>query len=331
MIDLSTTYMGMKLKNPLVASASPLSEKISNIRRMEDSGVAAVVHYSLFEEDVTHETIELHRSLTHGTESFAESLTYFPEPEHLFVGPHEYLEHIRKAKDAVSIPVIGSLNGYSEGGWIKYAKLIEEAGADALELNVYFVATDPEVSGRQVEETYLDILASVKSTVTIPVAVKLSPFFSAAAHMAKCLDGAGADALVLFNRFYQPDIDLEHLEVVPNVLLSVPQDLRLPLRWIAILYGRLNADLAATTGIFDHQDVLKLLMAGANATMLCSSLLRHGLEHVQAILSGLIQWMEEHEYQTVQQMRGSMSHLACANPSAFERVHYMRALRGYHF
>jgi dihydroorotate dehydrogenase (fumarate) len=326
-MDLTTNYMGMELKNPLVVSASPLSEEIDNYRKMEDAGAAAVVNYSLFEEQIRHETHELHHHLTQGTESFAESLTYFPELEEFVLGPDEYLEHIRKAKEAVDIPVIGSLNGYSEGGWTEYAQLIEQTGVDALELNIYFLATDPEITGQQIEDTYVNILKSVKTHVTIPVAVKLSPFFSAMSNMAKRLDEAGADALVLFNRFYQPDIDLENLEVVPNVLLSTPMAMRLPLRWIAILHGHVNASLAATSGIHHAQDVIKMLMAGANATMLCSALLKNGINHLAKILQDIQWWMQEYEYESVRQMLGSMSHKACENPTAFERANYRRALQ----
>lgn len=328
-MDISTTYMGLKLKNPIVPSASPLSEEIDNYRRMEDAGAAAVVNYSLFEEQITHEKFELEHHLTYGTESFAESLTYFPEHEEFELGPDEYLEHIRKAKEAVDIPVIGSLNSHSEGGWTEYARLIQDAGADALELNIYFLATDPEKTAEQIEQTYVDIVESVKSHVTIPVAVKLSPFFSAMANLAKRLDTAGADALVLFNRFYQPDIDLENLEVIPNVLLSTPFAMRLPLRWIAILYEQMNASLAATSGIHTADDVLKMLMAGADVTMLCSALLKNGIGHIGKVLNDLQLWMEEREYESVKQMQGSMSYKRCDDPSGFERANYMKALHSY--
>lgn len=248
-MDLTTTYMGMKLRSPLVPSASPLSEDIDNIKLMEDAGAAAVVMHSLFEEQLRLDRYELHHHLTHGTESFPEALTYFPEPSSFRVGPEEYLNHIRKAKEKVEIPLIASLNGSSVGGWTEYARHIEQAGADALELNVYYVPTDMELTGEHIEQTYIDILTAVKAAVKIPVAIKLSPYFTNMANMAKRLDEAGADALVLFNRFYQPDINLTSLEVEPNVLLSTPQSMRLPLRWIAILYGRINASLAATSGI----------------------------------------------------------------------------------
>jgi len=328
-MDLTTTYMGMTLKSPLVPSASPLSDEIDNLRRMEDAGAAAVVLSSLFEEQLRQERIELHHHLTHGTESFAESLTYFPEPKEFHVGPEGYLNHIRKAKEAVDIPVIASLNGSTVGGWTDFARQIEQAGADALELNVYTIPTDVEMSGAQVEQTYIDILMAVKSAVKIPVAIKLSPFFSNMAHMARLLDYAGADALALFNRFYQPDIDLETLEVQPGVILSTPFALRLPLTWIGILYGRIQADLAATGGIHQAQDVLKMLMAGANVTMLCSALLKFGISHLRVVEGGLRAWMEEHEYESVRQMRGSVSQKHCADPSVFERAQYMKAITTY--
>jgi dihydroorotate dehydrogenase (fumarate) len=328
-MDLTTTYLGMKLRTPLVPSASPLSEEIDNIKRMEDAGASAVVLSSLFEEQLLLDRYELHHHLTHGTESFAEALTYIPEPDDIRLGAEDYLERIRKAKEAVAIPIIASLNGVSIGGWTDYANLIQEAGADALELNIYYIPTDPTLTGAQVEQTYLNIFAMVKSLVTIPVAAKLSPFFSNLANMARRLDEAGADGLVLFNRFYQPDIDLDNLVVRPNVILSTPQALRLPLRWIAILYGRIRADLAATSGIHTAQDVVKMLMAGANITMLCSVLLRHGVNHIRLIEEGLRQWMEEREYESVRQMRGSMSQIHCANPGEFERAQYVRALQSF--
>jgi dihydroorotate dehydrogenase (fumarate) len=331
-MDLTTTYLGMKLRTPLVPSASPLSEEIDNIKRMEDAGASAVVLSSLFEEQLLLDRYELHHHLTHGTESFAEALTYIPEPPELKdirLGAEDYLERIRKAKEAVAIPIIASLNGVSIGGWTDYANLIQEAGADALELNIYYIPTDPTLTGAEVEQTYLNILTMVKSLVTIPVAVKLSPFFSNLANMARRLDEAGADALVLFNRFYQPDIDLDNLVVRPNVILSTPQALRLPLRWIAILYGRVRADLAATSGIHTAQDVIKMLMAGANVAMLCSVLLRHGVNHIRLIEEGLRQWMEEREYESVGQMRGSMSQIHCENPGEFERAQYIRALHSF--
>ena len=307
-MDLTTSYLGLQLRSPLVVgAAAPLTEDIDNIKRMEDAGAAAVVLHSLFEEQLTQEQFELQHHLEYGTDSFAEALSYFPEPEIFHVGPEDYLNHIRQAKEMVNIPIIASLNGSTLGGWTDYARQIEQAGADALELNIYYVPTDFDLTASQVEENYLEILRSVKSAVTIPVAIKLSPFFSNMANMAKQLTEAGADGLVLFNRFYQPDINIEALEVQPNLLLSTPQAMRLPMRWIAILYGRLNIDLAATSGIHKPQDVLKMLMAGANVTILVSVLLRHGIEHIQAIEEGIRQWMEEYEYESVKQARASLA------------------------
>jgi dihydroorotate dehydrogenase (fumarate) len=327
-MDLSTKYLGMQLRTPLVASASPLSHEISGIRSLEDAGASAVVLYSLFEEQLHQEALELELHLNAGTESFAESLTYFPHTSEFNTGPEGYLNHIRKAKDAVDIPIIASLNGATLGGWAKYAKQVEQAGADAIECNLYFVPTNMEISGSDVEEAYLDILREVKTAVHIPVAAKLGPFFSNLANVAKRMDQMGTDGLVLFNRFYQPDIDLEELEIKPNVLLSSAHELRLPLTWIGILYGRIRANLAATTGVHGREDVIKLLMVGADVTMLCSTLLRHGIGHLRHIEQGVREWMEEHEYESVQQMQGSMSQLRCADPGAFERAQYMRAVKG---
>jgi len=328
MIDLSTSYLGMKLGSPLVVSASPLSRDVDGICRLEEAGASAVVLYSLFEEQLRQEEVDLEYHLNAGTESFAESLTYFPQPSEFQTGPEGYLNHIRKAKSSVSIPVIASLNGSTLGGWTKFAAEIERAGADAIECNIYYIPTDPELLAADVEKTYVDILQAVKSAVTIPVAVKLSPFFSNMANMARRFDEAGADALVLFNRFYQPDIDLEELEIRPNVLLSTPQALRLPLTWIGILYGRVKAGLAATGGVHGAEDVIKLLMVGANVTMLCSSLMRHGVNHLRHLERELRNWMEEHEYESVAQMQGSMSQIKCPDPAAFERAQYMRAVKG---
>lgn len=328
-MDLSTTYLGLQLKNPLVPSASPLSHTVDSMKRLEDAGASAIVMYSLFEEQIVHEAAELDYHLTHGTESFAEALSYFPKAEEYNLGPEEYVELLHKAKKSLGIPVIGSLNGVSTGGWINFAKKIEEAGADALELNVYYIATDPEMSGQEVEDRYVEVLRAVKSTVKIPVAMKLSPFFSSMSNMAQRLDAAGADGLVLFNRFYQPDIDLDALEVRPNVILSTPQAMRLPLRWVAILYGRIKASLASTSGIHTTQDVLKMLMAGADVTMLCSALLKNGPGRIKEILTELDHWMLEHEYHSVAQMKGSMSQKSTADPAAFERANYMKALSSY--
>jgi dihydroorotate dehydrogenase (fumarate) len=328
MLDLTTRYLGMRLRTPLVASASPLSHELADIRRLEDAGASAIVLYSLFEEQLRQESLELDFYLSEGSESHPESINFFPEPSEFHLGPDEYLDHIRKAKAAVTVPIIASLNGSSVGGWIQYATQIQEAGADALECNIYWIVTDPNMTSAEVEQHYIDIVQAVKTAVTIPVAVKVSPFFSNMANMAKRLDGAGADALVLFNRFYQPDIDLETLELTPRVLLSTPQAMRLPLTWIGILYGRLKAGLAATGGIHGAEDVVKLLMVGSNVTMLCSTLLRNGINHLRAIEQGLRQWMDTHEYESVKQMQGSMSQKNCADPSAFERAQYMRAVKG---
>ncbi len=327
-MDLSTRYLGMQLRTPLVASASPLSHEISGIRSLEDAGASAVVLYSLFEEQLHKEALELELHLNAGTESFAESITYFPHSSEFHTGPEEYLNHIRKAKDAVDIPIIASLNGATLGGWAKYARQIEQAGADAIECNLYSIPTNMEISGSEIETNYTDILREVKTSVQIPVAAKLSPFFSNLANMAKRLDQMGTNGLVLFNRFYQPDIDLEELEIKTNVLLSTTQDLRLPLTWIGILYGRIRASLAATSGVHGPEDVIKLLMVGADVTMLCSVLLRSGIGHLRHIEAGVLEWMEEHEYESVQQMQGSMSQLRCPDPGAFERAQYMRAVKG---
>ena len=328
-MNLTTNYLGLKLRTPLVPSASPLSEDIGNLKRMEDMGAAAVVLPSLFEEQLRRDRLELNEHLQHGTESFAEALTYFPEPGEFRLGPEEYLKHISQAKKAVKIPVIASLNGSSPGGWTDYAKQIQQAGADALELNIYHIPTDADVAGAEVEQTYLDILRAVRAAVSIPVAVKLSPFFSSFPNMAKKLADAGANGLVLFNRFYQPDIDLETLEVKPNILLSTPMAMRVPLRWIAILYGHVRANLAATSGIHRATDVLKMLMAGADVTMLCSVLIRHGVRQISTIERDLVAWLEEHEYESVSQLKGSLSQKNCPAPGEFERAQYMRAISSY--
>ena len=328
-MDLTSNYLGLKLRSPLVVSASPLSEEIDNIKRMEDAGAAAVVLYSLFEEQLRQDRLEMNQNLQQGTESFAESLTYFPEPNEFKLGPEEYLKHIAAAKKATRIPIIASLNGSSAGGWTDYAKQIQQAGADALELNIYYIPTDMNLTGTEVEMTYLDILKSVKSNVTIPVAVKLSPFFSNFANMAKRLDQAGANGLVLFNRFYQPDIELESLEVKPNILLSTPMAMRLPLRWIALLHGKLKASLAATSGIHRASDALKMLLVGADVTMLCSTVIRHGIPQIAMIEREMVEWLKEHEYESISQLKGSLSQKNCPEPAAFERAQYMKALTGY--
>ena len=329
-MDLTTQYLGFKLRTPLVAAASPLSEDVDGIRRMEDAGCSAVVLHSLFEEQLRQERLELNQKLEQGTESFPEALTYFPEPEEFTLGPEEYLKHIAKAKRAVKIPVIASLNASSPGGWTQYAKLIQQAGADALELNIYHIPTNLKQTGSAVEQTYLDILTAVKAQVSIPVAVKVSPFFSNFANMAARFEAAGADGLVLFNRFYQPDIDLQDLEVRPNILLSTPMAMRLPLRWIAILAGKLDLSLAATSGIHRGSDALKMLLAGADAVMLCSTLIRHGVQQFSVIERELTAWLVEHEYESIQQLKGSLSQKNCADPESFERAQYMRAISSYH-
>ncbi len=329
MVDLSTSYLGMTLRSPLVASASPLSQEIDNIKRLEDAGAGAVVLYSLFEEQLSLDRYELEQHLTRGTDSFAEALTFFPAREDYRLGPEEYLEHIRKAKAAVKIPIIASLNGASIGGWTEFARKMEQAGADALELNVYTIPTDPDLDSQQVEQTYLHILKAIKSAIRIPVAIKLSPFFTNMAHMARRLDEAGANALVLFNRFYQPDVDLEELEIKPNLILSTSQELRLPLTWIGLLYGHVKANLAATSGIHQAEDALKMIMVGADVTMMTSALLKNGIDHLRAVEQDMRAWMESHEYESVKQMRGSMSQAKIANPSMFERAQYMRTLTSY--
>ena len=328
MIDLSTSYLGLNLASPLVVSASPLSRDVDGICRLEDAGASAVVLYSLFEEQLRQEEADLNYHLAAGTESFAESLTYFPQPSEFHTGPEGYLNHIRKAKSSVGIPIIASINGSTLGGWTKFAAEMQRAGADAIECNIYNIPTDPKVSAADVENSYVEIVRAVKSVVTIPVAVKLSPFFSNFSNIAQRFDAAGADGLVLFNRFYQPDIDLEELEIRPNVLLSSQQALRLPLTWIGILYGKVKASLAGTSGVHTAEDVVKLLMVGANVTMLCSSLMRHGINHLRHVERELREWMEEHEYESVRQMQGSMSQQRCPDPGAFERAQYMRAVKG---
>ncbi|MDB9495877.1 dihydroorotate dehydrogenase-like protein [Spirulina major CS-329] len=330
-MDLTTTYLGLTLKSPLVPSAAaPLSEDLDNIKRLEDAGAAAIVLHSIFEEQLSQEEYELHHHLTYGTESFAEALSYFPEPETFHVGAETYLEHIRLAKEMTEIPIIASLNGSTLGGWTHFAQQIEAAGADALELNIYNIPTDPNQTGADVEANYVAIAQAVKAEVSIPVALKLSPFFSNMANMAKQLDETGIDGLVLFNRFYQPDIDIDELVVRPNILLSNPQAMRLPMRWIALLFGRINADLAATSGVQHGRDALKLLMAGAKITQVCSALLRHGIPYLSTIEAEMRHWMEENEYESVRQMQGSMSQVNCPDESTFERVQYMKGIQSYH-
>ncbi len=317
-MNLTTKYLGLNLRTPLVPSASPLSEDMDNLKRMEDAGASAIVFHSMFEEQIRHDTQTLHPHLTHGIES--------PGPAEFPFPPNRYLLNLVKAKQAVGIPIIASLNGSTFGGWTTFARSIEQAGADALELNIYSIPTNPEVTAEDIETSYLTIVASVKGQVKIPVAVKLSPFFTNFARFARRLDQQGADGLVLFNRFYQPDIDLEAREVTPNINLSAPGEIRLPLRWIAMLHGRIRASLAATSGIHRGTDALKMLMAGADVTMLCSVLLRRGIEHLTVIEREMREWMEAHGYDSVEQLKGSMSQKNCPDPSAFERAQYMRAI-----
>jgi len=324
--------MGIKLKNPLVHSASPLSSDVDTVRKMEDAGAAAVVMYSLFEEQILHENKEIDHFLTTFNESYAEALSYFPEPQE-FNNLHaeEYLEQISKLKATVDIPIIASLNGVSPGGWLNYAKKMKDAGADALELNVYYIPTDPSTTADEIEKMYLQDLKTVKSAVKIPVAIKLSPYFTAFANMARKLEDAGADALVLFNRFYQPEIDLETLDVVPNLVLSSSYESRLPLRWIAILRDQIKVSLAASSGIHTAEDVIKLLMVGADVTMLTSAILKSGPEKFREIRENMIKWMEDHEYQSVEQMKGSMSYKSVAEPAAFERANYIKVLQSFRY
>lgn len=328
-MSLTTNYLGLPLKNPIVVSSSPLSHSVDSIRRLEDAGAAAVVMYSLFEEQITLNSFYVDNYLTTGTDSYAESLTYFPEMDRYNFSPDEYMNLISRAKAAVDIPIIGSLNGMSAGGWIDYAALMQEAGADAIELNVYYIPTNTDLKGSEVENVYLKILREVKRSVSLPVSIKLSPYFSSTANIAKLLVDEGASGLVLFNRFYQPDIDLETLTVEPRLALSNSSELRLPLRWVAILYGRLLADFAITTGIHTPQDVLKSLMAGAKVTMMASELLQNGIRRISMILNEMSSWMDEHEYESVAQMIGSMSQQHCAEPAAFERANYMKMLASY--
>lgn len=327
-MDLSTKYMGLTLKNPLVPSASPLSKDADVVKRLEDAGASAIVMYSLFEEQIAHEANEIDHYLTTYNESYAEAMSYFPEPESFHnLHAEEYLEQIAALKETVDIPVIASLNGVSPGGWMKFAREMESAGADGLELNIYYIPTDPQLSGAEVEQMYIDDLKTVKSSIKIPVAIKLSPYFSAFANMATRLDQAGADALVLFNRFYQPDVDLETLDVLPNLMLSTSYEIRLPLRWISILYGMVRPSLAATSGVHSAEDVIKLVMAGADVTMLASSLIKKGPEELINVLESLQNWMETNDYESIDQMKGSMSYQAVAEPSALVRANYIKTLQ----
>ncbi len=326
MTDLSTTYLGLNLKNPLVASASPLSKKIDRARKLEEAGVSAIVMFSLFEEQIIHESLELDHFLTRGTDSFAEAISYLPDGGMYSVGPEKYLNQVAGLKKALSIPVIGSLNGVSKGGWTSYAKQIEDAGADALELNLYYVSTDPNLTAQELENAQVELVAEVRSSIKIPLAVKLSPFVTPLPNFARRIIEAGANGLVLFNRFYQPDFDLEELEIIHSLDLSTSADLRLPLRWISILHGKINTDFALTSGVHTANDVLKAMMAGANVAMMASSLLHNGEQVIPTLLSDLEDWMREHEYKSIKQMQGSMSQKSVKEPAAFERANYMKVL-----
>jgi dihydroorotate dehydrogenase (fumarate) len=328
-IDLSTTYLGLKLKNPLVASSSPMCQDVANVRRMEDAGASAVVLHSLFEEQIELDNDALDRFLTESAGLSPEATTHLPEPLHPATGPEAYLAHIAKCKQAVKVPIIASLNGFSQGGWLAYARQMQQAGADALELNIYHVAVDPDVTADQVEQKYVGLVHSIKKEVTIPVTVKLGPYFSSMANFAKKLDAAGADGLVLFNRFYQPDYNLETLEVVPNLILSNSHELRLRLHWIAVIYGRVKADLALTGGVHSAADVVKSMMAGAKVAMMTSALLKRGIGFLDTISTELLVWMGEHEYDSIRQMQGSMSRNAVPQPAAYERANYLRVLSSY--
>jgi len=329
MIDLKTTYLGLELRNPLIASASTLSKRTSRVRQMEDAGVSAIVMYSLFEEQIVQDSLAFNYFMERGTESFAEALDYFPQLDRYNVSPDEYLEQIRKNKEAVKIPIIGSLNGVSNSGWIKYAKMMEEAGADALELNTYFIPANSELSAGELETHYVDLVKAVCDSVQIPVAVKLSPFFTALPNMVVKLANAGSQGLVLFNRFIQPDLNIEKMEVDTTLHLSTSAELLLPLRWMALLYGKVNADLALTSGVHTGEDLVKTVLAGANVAMVASEFIENGIDRAKAILTEMETWMSVYEYQSVESMRGTMSQRYVANPAAFERANYMKALQTY--
>jgi dihydroorotate dehydrogenase (fumarate) len=326
MTNLSTTYLGLKLKNPLVASASPLSKRLDKAKKLEEAGVSAIVMYSLFEEQIIHESLELDHFLTRGSDSFAEAQSYLPDGGMYGVSPEKYLNQVAGLKKTLSIPVIGSLNGVSKGGWTSYAKKIEDAGADALELNLYYLATDLDLKSEELEAAQVDLVADVRSTIKIPLAVKLSPYVTSLPNFAKRLVDAGANGLVLFNRFYQPDFDLDELDIIHNLDLSTSADLRLPLRWISILYGKLNADFALTSGVHTAEDVIKSMMAGAKVAMTASKVLHDGEQAVASILSGVEAWMQEREYESIEQMQGSMAQKNVREPAAFERANYMKVL-----
>ena len=326
MVDLKTKYLGLDIKNPLIASASPLSKKISNIKKMEDAGIAGVVLFSLFEEEITHESLALDYFLTRGTESFAEALSYYPEFDSYNIGPEKYLDLISKVKESVQIPIIASLNGISSGGWIEYAKLIEQAGSDALELNLYYVSTDPDIKGAELEKAFIELIENIRKEIKIPLSVKLSPFFTSFSNTADALVSAGANGLVLFNRFYQPDINTEDMSVEPTLEFSTSSDLLLPLRWIAILYKKVKADLALTSGVHRGEDIVKALMAGASVVMSASELVKNGIDRAKSLLQEFSNWMDINEYESVDSLRGVLSQRSIAQPVAFERANYMKAL-----
>jgi dihydroorotate dehydrogenase (fumarate) len=330
MTDLSTTYLDLNLKNPLVASASPLSKKLDRAKKLEDAGIAAIVMYSLFEEQIIHESLELDHFLNRGTESFPEALSYLPDGGMYGVSPEKYLNQVAGLKKALNIPVIGSLNGVSKGGWTSYARKIQEAGADALELNLYYIPTDLDMTSNDIEDAQVELVAEVKSSIKIPLAVKISPFVTSIPNFVKRLVDAGADGLVLFNRFYQPDIDLDELEIVHSLDLSTSAEMRLPLRWISILHGKVNTAFALTSGVHTPQDVLKSMMAGAKVAMMASNLLHNGEQVIAQMLTGIEAWMKEHEYTSIQQMQGSMSQKSVKEPAAFERANYMKVLGSFH-
>ena len=331
MTELSTQYLGLNLKNPLIASASPLSERVETVKQMEQAGIGAVVMYSLFEEQVIHESLELDHYLNYGTESFAEALSYLPDTGRYSLGPDKYIDNIKRLKDAVSIPVIGSLNGVSSGGWLQYAKKIEEAGADALELNIYYLPFDPSVTSAELEQNYIKLVKDVRHEIKIPLAVKVSPFLSGVANVLQQFAQAGADGLVLFNRFYQPEIDLENMVVAPSLTLSTSAELRLPLRWVALLYGQIKTDFAVTTGVHSAEDVIKCMMAGASAAMMASELLKNGIKRIPEILTGMQTWMESNEYESIKQMKGSMSAQAVREPHALRRSNYIKVLNSFRY
>ena len=329
MIDLSTSYLGMRLKNPFVASSGPLAKDLGTIRKLEDAGVSAIVFHSLFEEQINAESLELDRFLSRQTDTYAEAQSWFPDMTRYNIGPEAYLEHIRKTKEAVRIPVIASLNGVSAGGWVRYARLMQEAGADGLELNIYFMPTDPEVTGDKIEQNYIDLVRHVTANVRIPVAVKFGPYFSSIPNFCRKLDQTGVDGLVMFNRFYQPDFDLENLEVTPSLFLSDSNTLLLRLHWVALMYGHLRADMAVTGGVHTVYGLLKSMMAGAKVAMSTSCLLRYGIDYASQILRDLQDWMEEHEYESIEQMQGSMSVKHVTNAGVFQRANYMKVLSSY--